>query len=48
MKLHRQTVVYRLDRMEQLTGRSVRRTKDLAELWLARTSWESIEADGHF
>lgn len=45
LKLHRQSVVYRLDRVEQLTGRSVRRTKDLAELWLARTSWQSLEAD---
>ncbi|WP_314196253.1 helix-turn-helix domain-containing protein [uncultured Arthrobacter sp.] len=45
LKLHRQSVVYRLDRVEQLTGRSVRRTKDLAELWLARTSWESLEAE---
>jgi purine catabolism regulator len=45
LKMHRQSVVYRLERVEQITGRSVRRTKDLAELWLARTSWESLEAD---
>lgn len=45
LQLHRQTVVYRLDRVEQITGRSVRRTKDLAELWLARTSWDSLEDD---
>ena len=39
--LHRQTVDYRLRQVEVLTGRSVRRAKDLAEFWLARTAWEN-------
>lgn len=37
---HRQTLVYRLNQVEKLTGRSVRRTKDVSELWLARTAWD--------
>lgn len=40
--LHRQSVVYRLNRVEELTGRSVRRTQHLAEFWLARTAWEQF------
>ena len=40
LRLHRQTVVYRLNQVETLTGRSVRRAKDLAEFWLARSAWE--------
>lgn len=38
--LHRQSLVYRLSQVEKLTGRSVRRTQDVAELWLARKAWE--------
>ncbi|GAA3708111.1 PucR family transcriptional regulator [Zhihengliuella alba] len=38
--LHRQSVAYRMNRVEELTGRSVRRTQHLAEFWLARTAWE--------
>lgn len=37
--MHRQGLVYRLKRVEELTGRSVRRTQDVSELWLARTAW---------
>ena len=33
--VHRQTVFYRMRRVEQLTGRSLAETGDLAELWVA-------------
>jgi purine catabolism regulator len=32
--VHRQTLVYRIRRIETLTGRSVSDTGDVAELWL--------------
>ncbi|WP_423185069.1 PucR family transcriptional regulator [Arthrobacter sp. NyZ413] len=40
---HRQTIVYRLNQIETLTGRSVRRTKDVSELWLARVAWDHLK-----
>ncbi|MDQ7877081.1 PucR family transcriptional regulator ligand-binding domain-containing protein [Microbacterium sp. QXD-8] len=40
--MHRQGLVYRLNRVEALTGRSVRRTQDVSELWLARTAWRQL------
>lgn len=33
--VHRQTLVYRIERVEQLTGRQLQSTADVAELWLA-------------
>ncbi|MFD1210731.1 PucR family transcriptional regulator [Arthrobacter sp. GCM10027362] len=36
--IHRQTLGYRLQRIEKLTGRSLKNTRDLAELWIARTA----------
>lgn len=33
--LHRQTVIYRIRRVEELTGRDLGDTADIAELWLA-------------
>jgi PucR family transcriptional regulator, purine catabolism regulatory protein len=33
--VHRQTLVYRMNRVEQLTGRKLNETGDVAELWLA-------------
>ncbi len=33
--VHRQTLVYRMGRVEQLTGRKLNDTGDVAELWLA-------------
>ena len=33
--IHKHTLAYRLKRVEQLTGRSLATTGDLAELWLA-------------
>lgn len=40
LHVHRQTVLYRIRKVEQLTGLSVRRTADLATLWVALQSWE--------
>lgn len=42
--LHRQSLVYRLNQVEKLTGRSVRRMNDLSEFWLARNAWRSFLA----
>ena len=36
--IHRQTLGYRIGRIEQLTGRNLKSSKDLAELWVARTA----------
>lgn len=36
--IHRQTLASRLQRIEKLTGRSLKSTRDLAELWIARTA----------
>jgi PucR family transcriptional regulator, purine catabolism regulatory protein len=41
--IHRQTLVYRLQQVEAATGRDIRTTKDIAELWLARTAWARFE-----
>lgn len=38
--IHRQTLVYRVRRIEQLTGRSLSSTKDVVELWLALRALE--------
>lgn len=38
--IHRQTLAYRIRRVEQLTGRQLKRVPDLTELWLARQAWE--------
>jgi PucR family transcriptional regulator, purine catabolism regulatory protein len=35
MQLHRQTVLYRIRKAEEITGRSTSETADIAELWLA-------------
>ncbi len=42
LSVHRQTVVYRLARVEQLTGRTLAETADLAELWLALRALEML------
>jgi purine catabolism regulator len=41
--IHRQTLTYRMEQVERSTGRDVRVTKDIAELWLARTAWAQFE-----
>jgi purine catabolism regulator len=33
--IHKQTLVYRMERVEQITGRHLDRTADVTELWLA-------------
>ena len=35
LHIHPNTLAYRLRRFEELSGRSLRSTADLAELWLA-------------
>jgi purine catabolism regulator len=35
LQVHKQTLVYRIERVEQLTGRQLDSTADVAELWLA-------------
>ncbi|MGW7486414.1 PucR family transcriptional regulator [Streptomyces sp. NPDC054786] len=35
LNVHKQTVMYRMHRVEQLTGRTLATTGDLAELWIA-------------
>jgi PucR family transcriptional regulator, purine catabolism regulatory protein len=35
LNVHRQTVVYRIQRIEQITGRAISETAALAEFWLA-------------
>ena len=40
--VHRQTVVYRMERVEQITGRTLNETADLAELWLALSAYELL------
>ncbi|GAB3861110.1 PucR family transcriptional regulator [Nocardioides maradonensis] len=35
LRVHRQTVLYRIRKVEEITGRSTSETADIAELWLA-------------
>jgi purine catabolism regulator len=41
LHIHRQTLVYRMRRVEELTGRRLGRTEDVAELWLALRAAEA-------
>lgn len=41
--IHRQTLVYRMRRIEQLTSRSLSSTEDVVELWLALRAVEVVE-----
>lgn len=41
LHVHKQTLVYRMRRVEELTGRRLDRTQDVAELWLALRSAEA-------
>lgn len=40
--VHRQTVVYRIRRVEDITGRNLSQTSDIAELWLALRARELV------
>lgn len=44
LDVHRQTIVYRMNTIEQLTGRSVRRVQDLGEFWIAFLAWNQSRA----
>jgi purine catabolism regulator len=43
MFIHRQTLVYRVRRIEELTARSLSCTRDVVDLWLALRAIEVIE-----
>jgi PucR family transcriptional regulator, purine catabolism regulatory protein len=45
--VHRNTVIHRLTRVEELTGRDLSRVQDLAELWLAAGASELLSDDTH-
>lgn len=44
--VHRQTLVYRMSRVEELTGRMLNDTGDVAELWLALRAYRRGAAEG--
>ena len=46
--IHRQTLVHRMQRVEEFTGRSVRSTAHVSEFWLARTAWKRLHPDERF
>lgn len=43
LNVHRQTVIYRMKRVEQLTSRNLADTSDLAVLWLAVAAYEVLQ-----
>ena len=45
LSIHRQTVVYRMQRVSQLTGRSLAETADIAELWLALSALDLLTGE---
>jgi purine catabolism regulator len=45
LRVHKQTLVYRMRRVEELTGRRLDRTEDVAELWLALRTREAAGSD---
>jgi PucR family transcriptional regulator, purine catabolism regulatory protein len=45
LNVHRQTVVYRMDRVAELTGRTLTETPDIAELWLALSAHELLTGE---
>lgn len=40
--VHKQTLIYRMRRVEELTGRNLSETADVAELWLALRAYEML------
>ena len=45
LNVHRQTVIYRMRRIEQLTERKLSETSDLAILWLALSAYAILRID---
>jgi purine catabolism regulator len=45
LNVHRQTVVYRMERVTELTGRTLTETPDIAELWLALSAHELLAGE---
>jgi purine catabolism regulator len=45
LNVHRQTVVYRMERVAELTGRTLQDTRDIAELWLALSALELLTGE---
>jgi purine catabolism regulator len=45
LSVHRQTVVYRMRRVAQLTGRTLTETADIAELWLALSALDLLTGE---
>jgi DNA-binding PucR family transcriptional regulator len=43
LHIHRQTLLYRAHRIEELTARSLGRTEDVVELWLALRALEVVD-----
>ncbi len=46
--VHRNTIIHRITKMEELTGRDLRRVQDLAELWLAAGASKLLGDQAHF
>lgn len=44
LHVHRQTVVYRIKRVAEITGRDLAETADVAALWLALSAYELLDA----
>lgn len=43
--IHRQTLVYRVRKIEELTGRRLSNTGDVSALWIACQAWEVLHPD---
>lgn len=46
LHLHRQTVLYRIRKIEEITGRDLSTTNDIAELWLGLQAAHLLQAPG--
>ncbi|MEO8850333.1 MAG: PucR family transcriptional regulator [Allobranchiibius sp.] len=46
LQIHRQTIGYRLNQIETLTGRELSRTSDIADLWLALLALRIVQNPG--
>ena len=43
LNVHRQTVIYRMRRVEQITGRTLSETENISILWLALSAYEILQ-----